>query len=199
MRSDAGQRIFFYTPHNEFNASFTSTPMSPPSGRGSEATDLLPHPRKFVVSWRHLLSLLVLALSFYLVPLYRTTRDLYAVCTKNEARIYTVDATNSQAQCIVIQRPYIIDRGALRESYNLRSTACPSLPHAGDIKERWSSFSFRKISPLKIHFIAPDAIVVPGLSGSYLNVQSVDVPTHSITYRFPCPYLRIWGCSTTAS
>jgi len=102
--------------------------MSSPSGLHSEATDLSPHPRNFVVSWRHLLSLLVLALSFYVVPLYQTTPELYAVCTEHEARIYTVDATNSQAQCIVIQRPYIIDRGALRESRNLRSTASDYFP-----------------------------------------------------------------------
>ena len=103
------------------------------SGLNSKTTDLPLQPRNFVVSWRHLLSLLVLALSFCVVPLYQTTRELYAVCTKNEAGIYTVDASNSQAQCIVIQRPYIIDRGALRESCNLLSTACPLILRVQEI------------------------------------------------------------------
>lgn len=40
----------------------------------------------------------------------------YAICSKDGKRIYTVDAQNSQTQCIVIRGSFIVDTGLLRRS-----------------------------------------------------------------------------------
>jgi hypothetical protein len=70
-------------------------------------------------SGRIYLLLSVVALAGFLFLFSRTPSalsDSYALCSRDGAKIYTVDETNSQTQCIVVQNSYIIDTGALRES-----------------------------------------------------------------------------------
>src|ERR1700733_12215519 len=42
--------------------------------------------------------------------------DSYALCSRDDNKIYTVDQNNSQTQCIVVSGSYIVDTGALRKS-----------------------------------------------------------------------------------
>ncbi|RDB25349.1 putative amidohydrolase YtcJ [Hypsizygus marmoreus] len=118
------------------------------------------HPRLAV--WTRsqtLLALLVLAISAYfaLEARYFASPNSYALCSKEGPKIYTVDANNSQTQCIVVQGSYIVDQGALR-----------------DIRKRWDRFSLNRIISLRplldFRFIKPGAIVVPGLSDSHAHI-----------------------------
>lgn len=45
----------------------------------------------------------------------KTLPASYALCSREGNKIYTVDETNSQTQCIVIHQSHIVDKGVLRE------------------------------------------------------------------------------------
>jgi len=44
-----------------------------------------------------------------------TLSEVYALCSEQANRVYIVDRDNSQAQCIVVNGPYIADIGSLGE------------------------------------------------------------------------------------
>ncbi|KAF8891698.1 amidohydrolase family-domain-containing protein [Infundibulicybe gibba] len=81
----------------------------------------------------------------------------YAVCSREGAKIYTVDQNNSQTECIVVHHKYIVDSGTLI-----------------DVKRRWRAQSLAqpdlRRSPLNVRYIPPGAIVVPGLSDSHAHI-----------------------------
>ncbi|KAJ7609921.1 amidohydrolase family-domain-containing protein [Roridomyces roridus] len=86
-------------------------------------------------------SAIVLALAFYMgwgTPALPS--NYYAVCSHHQA-VYTVDATNSRVECLVIRDSYIVQTGSLAEIQTIPNVA--------------------------IRFIPTDAIVVPGLSDSH--------------------------------
>ncbi|KAF9467258.1 amidohydrolase family-domain-containing protein [Collybia nuda] len=81
----------------------------------------------------------------------------YALCSRDGKGIYTVDAQNTQTQCIVIRGSYIIDTGLLQ-----------------DVQKRWDKFTLKRlISPQPtpiIRYLRPGAVVVPGLSDSHAHI-----------------------------
>ncbi|KAG6920121.1 hypothetical protein DXG01_010189 [Tephrocybe rancida] len=83
--------------------------------------------------------------------------NTYALCSKDTSGVYTVDAENSQTQCIVVKGSFIADRGSFQH-----------------VTERWNTLSlnnliFRRPS-LEVRFTSPGAIIVPGLSDSHAHI-----------------------------
>ncbi|KAH7888360.1 amidohydrolase family-domain-containing protein, partial [Phlebopus sp. FC_14] len=73
--------------------------------------------------------------------------DIYAVCSRSGARVYTVDETNSVVQCLVVRDSFIVDTGSLedvsRKQFNQK---------------------------LRVQYINEGSIVVPGLSDSHAHI-----------------------------
>lgn len=94
---------------------------SPTKENGKRATERPTPVRTSGVSSRIyiILSALVAAGFLYLKPWLSWSPALdtiapYALCSSDGLKIYTVDATNSQAQCIVVHEAIIVDSGLLR-------------------------------------------------------------------------------------
>ncbi|GLB37251.1 putative amidohydrolase family protein [Lyophyllum shimeji] len=107
-----------------------------------------------------LISAIVLLLSAYLFidpQSMKSAAGSYALCSRDGDKVYTVDAQNSQTQCIVVQGAYIVDRGSLQHVTN-----------------RWNRFSLNKLisrrASVETRFIEPGAIIVPGLSDSHGHI-----------------------------
>ncbi|KAG6832492.1 hypothetical protein H0H87_001417 [Tephrocybe sp. NHM501043] len=87
----------------------------------------------------------------------KTVSNSYALCSTEPLGVYTVDAENSQTQCIVVEGAYIADRGSLEH-----------------VTERWNKLSLKKLilrrPALEVRFIKPGGIVVPGLSDSHAHI-----------------------------
>ncbi|KAJ2937032.1 hypothetical protein H1R20_g58, partial [Candolleomyces eurysporus] len=95
-----------------------------------------------------------------LSALVRNDPPAYAVCSSGDGAIYTVDETNPQVQCIVVQGGRIRDLGSLAD-IELRSYASSTVTNVLQTALR------RK---LPIHFIPEGSIVVPGLSDSHAHI-----------------------------
>ncbi|RXW23347.1 hypothetical protein EST38_g2492 [Candolleomyces aberdarensis] len=95
-----------------------------------------------------------------LSALVRNDPPAYAVCSSGDGVIYTVDETNPQVQCIVVQGGRIRDLGSLAD-IELRSYASSTVTNVLQAALR------RK---LPIHFIPEGSIVVPGLSDSHAHI-----------------------------
>ncbi|TFK44572.1 amidohydrolase family-domain-containing protein [Crucibulum laeve] len=76
----------------------------------------------------------------------------YAICSKEGNKIYTVDEHNTQQQCVVVHRGYIVETGSLQDIKGLRK----SLPYIG--------------AALNIRYIPDGSIVVPGISDSHGHI-----------------------------
>lgn len=67
------------------------------------------------------LAILFAALSFLLAYYFAKENpsaslpEIYALCSRHNNKVYTVDEKNSQTQCIVVNGAYIVDTGSLGE------------------------------------------------------------------------------------
>ncbi|KAJ7350257.1 amidohydrolase family-domain-containing protein [Mycena albidolilacea] len=78
----------------------------------------------------------------------------YALCSSDSSKVYTVDAQNSQTQCILIDNGYIANTGTLEE-----------------VKLHWKTkVAGTSPSELQIRYTPPGSIVVPGLSDSHAHL-----------------------------
>jgi hypothetical protein len=82
------------------------------TANGHSKAEHLPHnpSRRFERVKRLVVVSVVTAL---LSALVRSDRPTYAVCSPGEGAIYTVDETNPQVQCIVVQGGRVRDLGSL--------------------------------------------------------------------------------------
>ncbi|KAJ7497125.1 amidohydrolase family-domain-containing protein [Mycena latifolia] len=76
----------------------------------------------------------------------------YALCSSDPSKVYTVDAQNSQTQCILVENGYVLNTGTLEE-----------------VHLHWNNRSGHSASrsELQIRYIPPGSIVVPGLSDAH--------------------------------
>jgi hypothetical protein len=65
------------------------------------------------ISWKALLALVLLACLSY-PNLLNSHRSIYALCSSEGNKIYTVDKHDTTAQCVVISKDRIVDVGSLR-------------------------------------------------------------------------------------
>ncbi|KAG5636156.1 hypothetical protein H0H81_008987 [Sphagnurus paluster] len=78
----------------------------------------------------------------------RSTQPAYALCTPGTRKtIYTVDASNSQVQCLVVRGARIVDTGDLE-----------------DVKSRWDG------PELNVKYLNEGEVVVPGMSDSHCHI-----------------------------
>ncbi|PSR72158.1 hypothetical protein PHLCEN_2v11950 [Hermanssonia centrifuga] len=97
--------------------------------------------------------------STYLFLRYYPTHDSlptsYALCSREGAKIYTVDSTVPNVQCIVVHNSNFVDVGPLEE-----------------VRRRWSATSRNStaLRALPIRYIEPGAIVVPGITDSHAHI-----------------------------
>ncbi len=73
-------------------------------------------------SWTWKLLLALIPIFFALYATTRPSKSLpasYALCSNHVGRIYTVDANNTQIECIVVDGPYIVNTGSLGESRHI--------------------------------------------------------------------------------
>ncbi|KAJ7675109.1 amidohydrolase family-domain-containing protein [Mycena rosella] len=76
----------------------------------------------------------------------------YALCSSESSKVYTVDAENSQTQCILVDKQYILTTGTLEE-----------------VQSHWDSLK-REGPELQIRYIPAGSIVVPGLSDAHGHI-----------------------------
>ncbi|KAF8170207.1 amidohydrolase family-domain-containing protein [Mycena galopus ATCC 62051] len=78
----------------------------------------------------------------------------YALCSSEPSKVYTVDAQNSQTQCILVENGYIAKTGTLEE-----------------VQLHWEvSVEDNSRPELQIRYIPPGSIVVPGLSDAHAHL-----------------------------
>lgn len=83
----------------------------PLKARGSSS-----QPSAWSWKWQFLLALIPIFFALYArVPESRELPTSYALCSKNVGKIYTVDANNTQTECIVVDGSYIVNTGSLGE------------------------------------------------------------------------------------
>ncbi|KAJ7647499.1 amidohydrolase family-domain-containing protein [Roridomyces roridus] len=70
----------------------------------------------------------------------------YVLCSSEPSKLYTVDAQNSQTQCILVEAGIILQTGTLAE-----------------VQHHWKG----SISDLQIRYSPPGSIIVPGLSDAH--------------------------------
>ncbi|KAF9455444.1 amidohydrolase 3, partial [Collybia nuda] len=75
----------------------------------------------------------------------------YALCSRTGKGVYTVNAKNTQQQCLVVHEEHIVDTGDL-----------------GDIQQRWKSEHDN--TELPVRFIDSGSIVIPGMSDSHCHI-----------------------------
>ncbi|KAG6866609.1 hypothetical protein C0991_000719 [Blastosporella zonata] len=115
-------------------------------------------PSKF--SLQLLVTVAVLLTSAFVLVDPRSLKDssnAYALCSREPNQVYTVDADNSLAQCIVVKGAFIADRGSFEH-----------------VTKQWNKLSFTTLifrrPVLEVRFIKPGAIIVPGLSDSHAHI-----------------------------
>ena len=64
------------------------------------------------ISWKALLALVLLACLSY-PNLLNSQKSIYALCSSEGNKIYTVDKHDTTAQCVVISKDRIVDVGSL--------------------------------------------------------------------------------------
>lgn len=162
-----------------------------------------PRPKSsFALNGCLLLLLSALATSVFLYQTTSiTTSGSYALCSREGQHIYTVDETNSRAQCVVVHDSHIVNTGSL--GWSSCQSRSPLLSFliliAEDVKKRWNSFplTLQEISqyllrpPLTIRYIKEGSIVVPGLSGLHSLTPSILSNLISQS-RFSRSHSRIW-------
>lgn len=111
----------------------------------------------------------------------------YALCSRTGKGVYTVDAKNTQQQCLVVHEERIVDTGYLGELF-LDALCLLLTLLADDVQKRWNIK--RDNGKLPIRYIDSGSIVVPGMSGSCL--QFVHHNQLSFRLRFTLSHPRIW-------
>ncbi|CCM04368.1 uncharacterized protein FIBRA_06541 [Fibroporia radiculosa] len=99
---------------------------------------------------------LTLSLGYFLLPsrLATTPPDSYALCSPDGNNIFTAHDAHPRVQCLVVHGSRFADAGSLHE-----------------VQHRWPrSVGENTTSPLRVHFIQPGQIVVPGLSDSHAHI-----------------------------
>ncbi|KAI0818459.1 amidohydrolase family-domain-containing protein [Trametes gibbosa] len=76
--------------------------------------------------------------------------DSYAICSREGAQIYTLDADNPRAQCLVVHGSKFTSTGSLDHILSTWYATTPGQPH--------------------VRFLKPSQIIVPGLSDSHAHV-----------------------------
>ncbi|KAI6032798.1 amidohydrolase family-domain-containing protein [Pisolithus orientalis] len=109
--------------------------------RGTEET------RKSLVL---LISLVFPLVGFFHLTISSHLPKFYAVCSREGAKIYTVDDNNTVAQCLVVDHMFIVDTGSLE-----------------DVSSRWIA---KLASPLSVRYIKRGSIIVPGLTDSHAHI-----------------------------
>ncbi|PPQ64997.1 hypothetical protein CVT26_015706 [Gymnopilus dilepis] len=109
------------------------------------------------------LGLLVAALSLF-IAYYGAVKesvtflpDVYALCSRQADKVYTVDGKNSQTQCIVVNGSRIVDTGPLE---SVKRNWEESMKASEDIV----------LPPLHIRFVPVGASIVPGISDSHAHI-----------------------------
>jgi hypothetical protein len=93
----------------------------------------------------------------------------YALCSRSGKGIYTVDANNSQQQCLVVHEEHFVDTGNLSEiSPHSFWPPTLTLPTLDDVLERWNVKGSEK---LPVRYIDNGSIVIPGISGSFYGLH----------------------------
>ncbi|KDR75392.1 hypothetical protein GALMADRAFT_123246 [Galerina marginata CBS 339.88] len=83
-----------------------------------------------------------------------TLPETYAICSKQNNKVYTVDVKDSQTQCIVVDGAYVVDTGSLES-----------------IRRNWSKASdMGENKELSVRFVPSDAIIVPGITDSHAHI-----------------------------
>ncbi|KAF7375991.1 putative amidohydrolase YtcJ [Mycena sanguinolenta] len=78
----------------------------------------------------------------------------YVLCSSEPSKVYTVDAKNSQTQCILIDNGYIAKTGTLEE-----------------VQGHWTTNVTGSSRPkLQIRYTPPGSIIVPGLSDAHAHL-----------------------------
>ncbi|KAJ3711845.1 amidohydrolase family-domain-containing protein [Lentinula guzmanii] len=91
--------------------------------------------------------------------------DEYSICSKSGS-IYTVDETNPQVECISIRGSRI----SYTESFQELQERTRSRNPASRLQNWLMSRLFR--SPIRISYIASDAIIVPGLADAHAHIMN---------------------------
>ncbi|KAF8317980.1 hypothetical protein DL93DRAFT_2110170 [Clavulina sp. PMI_390] len=90
---------------------------------------------------------------------------IYAVCAKEGAQIYTVDAENSNVACIVVSDDIIVDRGSLkdvRRRWGDRDTTGPAIEPADPANNPRSG--------TKIFYLRPGEALYPGFTDAHAHI-----------------------------
>ncbi len=152
------------------------------------------------ISWKALLALVLLACLSY-PNLLDSRRSIYALCSSEGNKIYTVDKHDTTAQCVVIRKNRIVDVGSLRQSPPSpvhRPSNLNKILHTGSVTSHWGQsrlYRFITRSSLDVRYIPRDATIVPGFSGTVFCTFCLAFFFLIIIYvRFPRTYLRIWLC-----
>ncbi|KAF8894936.1 amidohydrolase family-domain-containing protein [Gymnopilus junonius] len=81
----------------------------------------------------------------------------YALCTKHDDKVYTVDEKNSQTQCIVVNGAHIVGTGSLET-----------------VRRNWSELFeiSEKVAPppFLVRFVPDGASIIPGISDSHAHI-----------------------------
>jgi outer membrane protein assembly factor BamB len=86
----------------------------------------------------------------------------YALCSRTGKGVYTVDAKNSQQQCLVVHEERIVDTGDLGE-FCVGPYRVLLMPSIDDVQKRWNVKAGS--TKLPVRYIDSGSIVVPGMSG----------------------------------
>ncbi|KAJ3518136.1 hypothetical protein NLJ89_g62 [Agrocybe chaxingu] len=78
--------------------------------------------------------------------------EAYALCSKENDKIYLVDDKNTQTQCIVVEGAYIVGTGSL-----------------DTVRGNWSKLRPSQVA-LEVRFIKPGAIIIPGITDSHAHI-----------------------------
>ncbi|KAJ7881145.1 hypothetical protein B0H13DRAFT_2049732 [Mycena leptocephala] len=134
----------------------TSSPTQARQRPVSAESSSLDSPKKGSELWVLVAALGLSALLFFAWNSFTTGGSIdylapYALCSSEPYDIYTVDARNSQTQCILVDNGYIASTGSLAE-----------------VQLCWKKkIRGTSLSELQVRYIPPGSIVVPGLSDAH--------------------------------
>ncbi|CAA7259249.1 unnamed protein product [Cyclocybe aegerita] len=78
--------------------------------------------------------------------------EAYALCSKENDKVYLVDDQNTQTQCIVVEGAYIVGTGSL-----------------DTVRDNWSKLRPSQVA-LEVRFIKPGAVIIPGITDSHAHI-----------------------------
>lgn len=101
----------------------------------------------------------------------------YALCTPDGKNVYTVDASNTRTQCILVHKALIVDTGSLGQC-----PYCQPVPRSlfnmaspEQMQSHWENsvvlHGVYNHKPLPVRWTKPGSIVVPGLAGQSGNIH----------------------------